>query len=642
MRWLAPVLLASLFVADAAWAQGPGMPDPRQMSGIPRVDPQTEPGSLVARVLRGTFTDPGTGLTVTLEITGADGKTETRTAVADAQGRATFDVNGLAGTTAIASVDFGGELVKSQVLNLDPNVGVRVLLVQGAAKVQTAPGTVEAPTTPDATGGPRPGAPFPNEGQTKGTIMVGALDLTGNKPFVGVEVRLTVAKPAQPIEIRRVVTDSRGAASFVGLTELPAGTAYTAEVELNGELRRSETFTLDGQQHGVAVVLTARGGGSAPAPTLTQRRPLQPPRAVATVPPGMVKATVLGPDDQPMPDLEVAVVRLDISGTAETVSATSDRQGVARIGDIRLTDDSLYRVDVNYKGAPFRSRLFQMMERMGVIVEVRVFPTTSDASRVRSGIQFGIEAVENDLARVVQVHQLVVEGDEAFWPATPLKVSGPPESTGMVLLEDRVNVDLEHKEGAPFATLREPLPPGEVADLSIAYLMPHHGTFTQRWTTPFPVATARALVVPPVKITKGALSGPIKPPHKEGEQAMEVEMYDLGELKPGAAFEFEVGGLITTSRLPRGLGLGLGLAILLGTLLGVMLTPRGSFEQRLRRRQAVLFKALDRAEAAGATDERARIIGLLDQVFRQLDVVTAAGPKKYADPGVAWGRAGGK
>ena len=642
MRWLAPVLLASLFVADAARAQGPGMPDPRQMSGIPRVDPQTEPGSLVARVLRGTFTDPGTGLTVTLEITGADGKTETRTAVADAQGRATFDVNGLAGTTAIASVDFGGELVQSQVLNLDPNVGVRVLLVQGAAKVQTAPGTVEAPTTPDATGGPRPGAPFPNEGQTKGTIMVGALDLTGNKPFVGVEVRLTVAKPAQPIEIRRVVTDSRGAASFVGLTDLPAGTAYTAEVELNGELRRSETFTLDGQQHGVAVVLTARGGGSAPAPALTQRRPLQPPRAVATVPPGMVKATVLGPDDQPMPDLEVAVVRLDISGTAETVSATSDRQGVARIGDIRLTDDSLYRVDVNYKGAPFRSRLFQMMERMGVIVEVRVFPTTSDASRVRSGIQFGIEAVENDLARVVQVHQLVVEGDEAFWPATPLKVSGPPESTGMVLLEDRVNVDLEHKEGAPFATLREPLPPGEVADLSIAYLMPHHGTFTQRWTTPFPVATARALVVPPVKITKGALSGPIKPPHKEGEQAMEVEMYDLGELKPGAAFEFEVGGLITTSRLPRGLGLGLGLAILLGTLLGVMLTPRGSFEQRLRRRQAVLFKALDRAEAAGATDERARIIGLLDQVFRQLDVVTAAGPKKYADPGVAWGRAGGK
>jgi hypothetical protein len=47
-------------------------------------------------------------------------------------------------------------------------------------------------------------------------------------------------------------------------------------------------------------------------------------------------------------------------------------------------------------------------------------------------------------------------------------------------------------------------------------------------------------------------------------------MYDLGELKPGAAFEFEVAGLVTTSRLPRGLGLGLGLAILLGTLLGVI------------------------------------------------------------------------
>jgi hypothetical protein len=47
MRWsFAPVLLVSLLVGDVALAQGPAMPDPRQMSGIPRVDPQTEPGTI--------------------------------------------------------------------------------------------------------------------------------------------------------------------------------------------------------------------------------------------------------------------------------------------------------------------------------------------------------------------------------------------------------------------------------------------------------------------------------------------------------------------------------------------------------------------------------------------------------------------
>lgn len=642
-RWFGPVLGVSLMVAGPALAQGPGMPDPRQMSGIPRVDPQTAPGELVVRVLRGSFQNPGVGLTVTLEISGQEGKTEARTMVSDAQGRATFDVNGLAGATAIASVDFGGELAKSQVLNLDPNVGVRVMLVQGAAEATAGPPAPTGPTRPSAAGGPRPGAPFPNEGQAKGTIMVGALDLAGNRPFVGIEVRLEVTPPGAPTETRRVVTDSRGAASFVGLAELPAGTTFTADVELGGEVRRSETFTLDGQEHGIAVVLTARPGGSAPT-AMPQRRPLQPPRAVATVPPGMVKATVIGPDDRPVPELEVKVVRLDISGTSEEYAAEADAQGVARIGDVRVAEDSLYRVDVTYKGAPFRSRLFQMTDRMGVMLEVRVFPTTSDPSRVRSGVQFGIEAVENDLARVVQIHQLVVEGAEAYWPKTPLKVAGPEGATGMVLLEDRVNVELEHKEGAPFATLREPLPPGEVTDLSIAYLMPHGGEIKMEWTTPFPVATARALLVPPVKLTTGAVSGPLKPPHKEGEAPVEVEMYDLGERAAGGEFEFVVAGLVTTSQLPRQLGLGLGVLIALATGLGLLLTPGVSLEQRLRRRQAALLKALDAADAAvragtaGAAAERARVIAQLDQVFRQLDVVVGTGAEGQVDPRAGWDR----
>lgn len=639
---LGAMLMAAL--ATPVYAQAP--PDPRQMSGIPRVDPQTEPGTIVARVLRGSFQNPGVGLTVTLELTLADGTGEKKVAVSDAQGRATFDVNGLAGGTAVLKVAFEGEEVKSQAITVDPNVGVRVLLVQGSAGAAGAGAGAEpakaGPVTPSATGGPRPGAPFPNAGQPKGTIIVGALDLAGNRPYVGVEVRLEVTRPGQPAETRRVVTDGRGAANFVGLAELPAGTTFAAETELGGEARRSETFTLDGQEHGITVVLAGRSGGSAPASELgPQRRPLQPPRAVPTLPPGTVRATVIGADDRPIGGLAVTVVRLDISQTTERFVGETEANGQARIEEVRVAEDSLYRVEVTYKGAPFRSRLFQMTDRMGVLLEVRVFPTTSDASRIRSGVQFGVEAVENDLARVVQIHQVVVEGDEAFWPAAPLKIGGPEGSHGMVLLEDRVNIDLDFKEGAPFATLHEPLPPGEVVDMSIAYLMDHAGSVTMRWTTPFPVATARAVMQSPVRISKGALSGPTRPPHRDGQADVDVDMYDLGEKARGATFEFTVEGLITTSRVPRMLGLGLGLAILLAAGLGVLLAPRASLEQRLRRRQAVLLKALDRAEAAvnagtpGAAAERERVVGMLDQVFRQLDVVGGTARGNH-DPGVAW------
>lgn len=632
---IVPVLMVSL-LAGASAAQGPGMPDPRQMSGLPRVDPQTEPGTIVIRVLRGSFADPGVGLTVTLELRSADGgQVQTRTAVSVEQGRATFaGLAAFAGGTAVASVDFGGgEVVRSQAITIDPNVGVRVLLVKGAASAAPAP----------ASDVPRPGVAFPNPGQAKGTVVVGTLDLAGGKPFTGVEVRLEISPPSGPAETRKVVSDGRGAARFTDLEGLAPDSKLVAEATLGGEVRRSEPFVLSGQEHGMAVVLaitSAAGNGADAADVGPQRRPLQGPRALPTIAVGTVRATVIGPDDAGVPAAEVAVVKLDVTGTRQRFTASAGSDGVARVEEVALADDALYQVEVVHGGAPFRSRLFQMTDRMGVAVEVRVFPTTSDVSRVRSAVQFGVESLENDQARVVQLHQAVVSGDEAFWPAAPLRVSGPAEATGMVVL-DRATVELEHADGAPFATLKEPLPPGEVVDLSIAYLMPHRGALTLRWSTPFPIETGRVVLAPGLKVVKGAVGPPVRPPHQEGQGPVEFDVYDLGKLAVGASFEVEVEGLVTTPRTFRHLGLGLGLAIGLGTLLALVLRPRASLQERLQRRRAALLRALDRIDAgevSGAGGARERVIFALDQVYRQLDVFSGTGPKGQVEPGAGWER----
>lgn len=630
-----------LLLAGPGAAQGPGQPpmDPRAMSGIPRVDPQTEAGTLVVRVLRGSFQDPGVGLTVTLELRSQDGsKLEKRTAVSVEQGRASFaDLGAYAGGTAIASVDFGGEVVRSQEVKLDPNVGVRMLLVAGATAPAAAPsGSASAPAPGDV---PMPGTAFPNPGQAPGSVVVGTLDLAGGRPFVGAIVTLEIARPGLAIEQRTAPSDSRGAARFGDLVDLPAGTMLVAEATLNGEKKRSEPFSLAGQQHGLAVVLAVVGSGGAPA--VAERRPLQTPRAVPTLPAGTVRATVFGPDDRPVADTEVAVVRLDVTGTRASFVGATGPDGVARIDDVGLVDDSLYQVEVPYSGAPFRSRLFRMDERMGVMLELRVFPTTSDTSKIRSAVQFGIEALENDQARVVQLHQAVVEGDKAFWPATPLRISGPAEAAGMVVL-DRATVELDHKEGAPFATLSEPLPPGEMVDLSIAYLLPHRGELALTWSSPFPVANGRVVLTPELKVKKGAQSGPVRPPHQEGQGPVEFDLYELGPLPAGARYDLEIDGLVTTPRTFRHLGLALGLLIALGTGLAALLSPRASLLQRLRDRRDALLRQLDRIDRADndkTRGERQRVIAALDQVYRQLDVLAPApGAGARVDVGAAWDR----
>ena len=657
--WSIGHVLAVSLLATSASAQGPmmdGQPDPRAMSGLPRVDPQTEPGTLVIRVLRGSFQSPGVGLTVTLDLRSADGgKLEKRTAVSVEQGRATFaDLGAYAGGTAVASVDFGGEpaeVVKSQEVRVDPNVGVRMLLVSGASKDLAAaatPPAAGATATPAAADVPRPGTAFPNPGQAPGSVVVGTLDLSGGKPFAATEVTLEIRKPDAPVEQRKMVSDSRGAARFTGLADLPPGTTMIAEATLNGELKRSDPFGLDGQEHGVAVVLAVSSAPAADAIGRPQRRPLQTPRAVPTIAPGIVRTTVFGPDDQPIGGVPVTVVKLDVTGTRRTFAGEAGPDGVAFIEDVALADDSLYHVEVAHDKAPFRSRLFQMGDRMGVTLEMRVFPTTSDVSKVRSAVQFGIEALENDQARVVQLHQALVEGDRAFWPATPLKIGGAEGANGMVVL-DRASVELEHAEGSPFATLREPLPPGEVVDMSIAYLMPHHGALALRWSSPLPVANGRAVVLPELKLKKGAVGPATRPPSENGSGPSDFDLYELGALPVGGSFELEVEGLVTRPRTFRALGLTLGLAIGLGALITLLMGPRASLQQRLQRRRDALLKSLDRldtasaAGAAGTTEQasaaaqRMRVIGALDQVYRQLDVFKGSTAARV-DLGAAWDR----
>lgn len=626
------VLVLGTCLSGPVLAQPAGGPpiDPRQMSGIARADAQTEPGTITFRCLLGSFREPAAGVTVTLELRSADGgKLETRTAVAGDDGRASFgDLAPYYGGSAVASVDFGGELVKSQAIVPSPTVGFRVLLVKGAgaagasapATPATAPSTPGAPKPGDV---PLPGAAFANPNTPKGTVLIGTLDLAAGTAIQGAKVRLSITRTGEQPEVREATSDTRGTARF-DMTGVPDDAVLVAEADLSHGTEKSQPFTLAGQTTGVAVVLAKV------APRAQGRAPIQPPRAVPTLPPGTVRITVVGPDDAPVEGVPVTVVKRDETNTKQRFSDTTAEDGTARIAEIPVGSMGLYHVIAEHGGAPWRTDFFQMDDRMGVAATLRVFPITRDVSRVRAAVQFGVEPLENDLARVAQLYQVFVDGDEAYWPGSPTRLDAAEGGTGTVIM-NRADMLLDHDGEAPFATIAGPLPPGQVIDLSLAYLLEHTGTAEIRWKSPFEIMEARAVVAPGLKVERGAKGGPVRPQH--GGVADDYDVYDLGDVSRGQAFDVAVSGLVTRPRVYQRLGVGIGMFVALACGVAFALRPRASLRERLVRRRDVLLRKLD---ATTDPRERSALISALDQIFHQLDAL--GGGSRHADLGAAWSK----
>lgn len=99
------------------------MPDPKQMSGIPRPDGQMAPGTVSVRLIRGDLSNNLSGHPVELHV-----GDKVQTVKTDENGRAEF--TGLtpgSSVTAVAVVD--GERIESQAFPVQVQGGVRVMLV---------------------------------------------------------------------------------------------------------------------------------------------------------------------------------------------------------------------------------------------------------------------------------------------------------------------------------------------------------------------------------------------------------------------------------------------------------------------------------------------------------------------------------
>lgn len=139
-RWSRVAALAlCAVVSGAAAVRGQQMPDPRQMSGVPRPDSELPPGTATVRVIRGTFANPVVSQTV--ELVGGGSPLRATT---DEAGRAEFKgLRSGARLKAVATV--AGERLESQEFVVPPAGGIRLMLVGAATGSEPGAAAADAP-----------------------------------------------------------------------------------------------------------------------------------------------------------------------------------------------------------------------------------------------------------------------------------------------------------------------------------------------------------------------------------------------------------------------------------------------------------------------------------------------------------------
>ena len=209
------------------------MVDPSKMSGIPRADPQVPAGTITVRLIRGTLDKRMVGVDVTLS--GDGGKAQSQKT--DAEGRVTF--SGLAQGPFIASAKQGETSLESQPMQLEPQMGTRVMLVFPAEGAGSPDGSAHV----DGTLPP-------------GTLVVRAEDGTG-QALAGLDVVLGHARAGeQKVVELHAKTDTAGEAKFEGLDRKPTS-GYVAEIISSGARFAGKPFKLQ-DNAGARVVLVVR------------------------------------------------------------------------------------------------------------------------------------------------------------------------------------------------------------------------------------------------------------------------------------------------------------------------------------------------------------------------------------------------
>ena len=496
------------------------------------------------------------------------------------------------------------------------------------------------------------GRPLPDPGMATGTVSVRVARRMPANAVAGVEVAAVIKNTGGDLRRRTEKTDADGRVIFEGLVP---GDEFRAEVTVDGEVLKTQAFTMP-TQGGLRTMLiaalgeapaaepAAEAGGEAPEDgDASSRFSLGATAGVAVQDPtlavGRLDVRVFDENGAPIPHQSVMLGMVDKSNKIDVRKADTDASGVAHFSSLPHGDGSGYAAVVEWHGMRLGTAPFPMPDAGGARAEIRAMSRTGDPSVMTIG-EGGrvIIQMREDTLQFLEMLPLENTSDKIFDPGPgAVEIPLPQGFVGAEAQESDRKVDVRQNHGmavhgvfTPRRSLVGTTAKNAGQEVVFGFVLPYHGD-TRGFSQPMPNGMGGGTLITE-QLTGLSVTGPGIGPREARElSGRKYWVMRIDPIPPGGVLSFTMTGLPSTDSTGRYVAGGLALALVAAAFVFGRRprTPgQASGEQTrdrlIERREATFGEllALERsARAAGApaaAETRKQLVGRLEQIYRDL------------------------
>jgi hypothetical protein len=496
------------------------------------------------------------------------------------------------------------------------------------------------------------GRPLPDSGMPTGTVSVRVARQVPSNGVAGVEVSAVIKNAGGDLRRRSEKTDADGRAMFEGMAP---GDEFNAEVTVEGELLKTEAFTLP-QVGGLRTMLIAalgKGGGNA-APAEAAASPgaggasapftLGATAGVAvtdpSLPAGRLEVSLFDESGVPIPNQPLLLGMVDKTNKIDVRHGKSDATGVAHFSDLPRGDGTGYAAVLEWHGMRLGTAPFPMPESGGARAEIRALGRTSDPSvmTVGSGGRVIIQMHEDNL-QFLEMFPLENNSDKMFDPGPgAVEIPLPQGFVGAEAQESDRKIDVRQNHGmavhgvfSPQRAILNTTAKNAGQEVVFGFVLPYHGE-TRAFAQPMPNGIGTFNVITE-QIPGLTVSGPGIGERQERELGgRKYWVMPAEPIAPGGVMEFTLNGLPSTDSTGRNVAGVLTLMLIAGAFVfgrrpksgarGVDVV--GERERLVDKRESTFadLLALERAArekgAPAPPERRKQLVTKLEQIYRDL------------------------
>lgn len=504
------------------------------------------------------------------------------------------------------------------------------------------------------------GRPLPDPGMAPGTVSVRVSRRMPANAVAGAEVSAIIKNAGGDLRRRSEKTDADGRVIFEGVAP---GDEFHAEVTVDGETLKTQTFTMPSQGGLRTMLIAALGAGPPGAPAAGQgedegqgdqaadgddasRFRLGTTAGVAvqdaTLPVGHLEVHVFDESGAPIPRHTVLLGMVDKTNKIDIRKADSDASGVARFNGLPHGDGSGYAAVLEWHGMRLGTAPFPMPDSGGARAEIRAMGRTSDPSvmTIGEGGRIIIQMHEDNL-QFLEMLPLENQSDKIFDPGPgAVEIPLPQGFVGAEAQDSDRKIDVRQNHGMAVHGVFTPRRSfvGTTAknagqEVVFGFVLPYHGD-TRAFAQPMPNGMAAGTLITE-QVTGLSVTGP----DIGARQARELSgrkywVMPIAPIPRGGVLSFTLTGLPSTDSTGRNVAGGLALALVAGAFVfgrkprspGQAAGESGDTRDRLIEQREATFAelvALERtSRASGAAgppaDRRKQIVTRLEQIYRDL------------------------